>query len=494
MSVRETPHNPKGTVDNGVQAEPQGVTNSRLKSSADGYSLRSSAVRGSIWVLGGFAVSQLIRLGTNVVLAWLLFPEAFGLMVIINVLMQGLTMFSDLGIGPSIIQNKRGREPAFLNTAWTIQVMRGFTIWICACLLTWPIAEFYREVQLIWMVPVASLNAVIAGFGSTSLFTLNRELRFAELTKVDISTSLIGGIVMVGWALLSPTVWAIIAGGLVQVTTKTLASHWQLADNPDRFAWESSATYELFQFGKWIFFSTIVSFLAQNFDRLMLSRLLSLGELGIYSIASQLALVASMTIFRLTDTMLYPILVKKQDDSWQLIEIYLRARRVLLTAAIGLCAAILVGAPLFFELLYDPRYHGAGRLAQWLVLVAWTSALSAGLDRLMMAQGNSKGVFVAMLIRATGIVPATAGYWLVGIEGFIVGISVGIVISVLYVVYALPVRGRSVLLQSLNFTLMFAAFGLIALGGLQLLEPLVPRSVEIVATMWWQQVYPPIGR
>ena len=87
-------------------------------------SLKSLALKGSVWTLGGYGIAQLLRLVSNVVLAKLLFPEAFGLMVLVTIFMQGIAMFSDIGIIPSIIQNKRGDDPRFLNTAWTIQVIR----------------------------------------------------------------------------------------------------------------------------------------------------------------------------------------------------------------------------------------------------------------------------------------------------------------------------------------------------------------------------------
>jgi hypothetical protein len=61
----------------------------------------------------------------DLILTRLLFPEAFGLMALVQVFMGGLQMFSDLGVNMSIIQSKRGEDPDFLNTAWTFQILRG---------------------------------------------------------------------------------------------------------------------------------------------------------------------------------------------------------------------------------------------------------------------------------------------------------------------------------------------------------------------------------
>ena len=70
--------------------------------------LMARALRGSAWIMLGYCSGQGFRLISNLILTRLLFPEAFGLMALIMVFIVGLTMFSDVGIGPSISQSKRG--------------------------------------------------------------------------------------------------------------------------------------------------------------------------------------------------------------------------------------------------------------------------------------------------------------------------------------------------------------------------------------------------
>ena len=93
-------------------------------------SINKLAMRGAIWTFVGYGVGQSLRLGSNLILTRLLVPEMFGLMSLINVFILGLSLFSDIGVGPSIIQHKRGDEPEFYNTAWTLQVIRGGALWL----------------------------------------------------------------------------------------------------------------------------------------------------------------------------------------------------------------------------------------------------------------------------------------------------------------------------------------------------------------------------
>ena len=80
----------------------------RLKNFFSGTSLQARASRSSAITILGYGTEQALRLVSNVVLAALLYPEAFGIMAIATVVMIGLNMVSDSGIHHAIIQNKKG--------------------------------------------------------------------------------------------------------------------------------------------------------------------------------------------------------------------------------------------------------------------------------------------------------------------------------------------------------------------------------------------------
>src|SRR5258708_4046144 len=155
-------------------------------------SLKSRVISGSMWTLLSYGASQVLRLAGNLVFAKLLFPEAFGLLALVNIFVQGLAMFSDIGIGPSLIQSRRGEDPAFINTAWTIQVVRGFILWIVSVIGAQPFAAWYGNPQLATLIPVAALAAVISSFNSTRIFTSSRRIALARITLIDFASQTLG--------------------------------------------------------------------------------------------------------------------------------------------------------------------------------------------------------------------------------------------------------------------------------------------------------------
>ncbi len=141
-----------------------------------GASLSARVLRSSMLTVGSFGYAQAMRLGTNLILTRLLFPEAFGMMSLVGVVLMGLAQFSDVGTTPAILSSKRGDDPSFLDTAWTIQALRGIALWLVACLLAWPVSIAYGEPMLAQLLPVAALTLVISGFRPTRMDTANRHL------------------------------------------------------------------------------------------------------------------------------------------------------------------------------------------------------------------------------------------------------------------------------------------------------------------------------
>src|SRR5207249_2471425 len=122
---------------------------------------KARTIRSSLWTLGGYASNQIIRLGSSLILARLLLPYDFGLAALVSMFVNMFQQFSDVGLGPAIIQSRRGDDPRFLNTAWTIGVVRGFVLWGCACAVAWPVAKFYHEPILLPLIIVTGFNGVI---------------------------------------------------------------------------------------------------------------------------------------------------------------------------------------------------------------------------------------------------------------------------------------------------------------------------------------------
>ncbi len=373
------------------------------------------AMRSSSLIVIGYGGSQAMRLAANLILTRLLFPEAFGMMALVGVVTAGLAMFSDVGISPSISQSKRGDDPDFLNTAWTIQVIRGFCLWLAAALLAYPFALFYGAPDLALYLPIAGVSLAIAGFNPTRIETAHRHLLVGRLTLLDLTAQAIGVIAMVLLAWWLQSVMALVIGGVIAALAKLLLTHFGLPGLRNTLRWEKSAAHELVIFGKWIFLSTAAWFLSSQGDKAILGKFLSLDVLGVYNIGFFLAAFPLALGQAVTGKVLIPIYRDTPPDAAPENARKLRKMRY----ALGVPIMVLVVVMAFFgpavvNVLYDERYIHAGAILVILAVGQIPQVIGLSYDQAALAAGDSRRFFVFTCFRALFQV----GFLIVGVSLF----------------------------------------------------------------------------
>jgi O-antigen/teichoic acid export membrane protein len=170
-------------------------------------SLKQRVLRAGGWSLAGYSISLGIRFGTNLILTRLLVPEIFGVTAIASMVLVGLTLFSDVGLKPNVIQSRRGNEPIFLNTVWTTQILRGLFIWFFALGISLviyfarhydlvPKSIVYENPSLPYVIAVLSFGAVISSFESTKILVASRESLVCSSQSYGASSTLRFGLLL----------------------------------------------------------------------------------------------------------------------------------------------------------------------------------------------------------------------------------------------------------------------------------------------------------
>lgn len=389
--------------------------------------LEKKAARSSMWTAAGFGLAQVLRLGSNVVLSRVLPPTAFGLMAMVNVVMTFLQQFSDMGIRPSIVRSSRGKDPDFLNTAWTVQVLRGSSLWGIAILAAWPLSLFYKQPILVYLLPIVGFTALCHGLMSTSMATLNRELSMGRLTILELSSQTLGIVVMINWALNLPSVWALAVGPVIGAWTAVTLSHTMLPGIRNRLRWEPEARKELFGFGRWLFLSTGLAFLMAQGDRLILSATVPVGVLGVYSAAVQISAVATGLLGQVSMKVLMPLYSRlNEQGSQELRRGVFRARLVMMAALFPVPALLVPFGDIMVRILLGKEFHDAGWMLQLLAIGAVVDALIVSIWPVILALGDSFRYMVQVIGRTVIVTAAMViGLYLGDLKGLILGLAAG---------------------------------------------------------------------
>lgn len=450
------------------------------------------AVRSGAYTLVGYVGLQGLKLGGNIVLTRLLPREAFGLMAIVNTVLMGFGLFSDLGIAPSIVQNPRGDEPAFLNTAWTIQLFRGVTLFVLASIVALPIARYYELPELAPLISASALMGLIGGLSSTKIETAERHLKLGRITLIDVSAQIMATFVMLLWAWLRPSVWALVGGGLSGALLSLILGHTILTGHNSRPGWDKSAARELMRFGRWVFMSTVLTFCVSYADRLIFGAQIPVAMLGVYSIALTVATVPSSALRAITSKVMFPLFSRVTAGANELAEVFRNARRLHMVLSGWTLSGFIGGGSVAIHLVYNSSYWDAGWMVQLLALAGWFGTPEAANTAAVLARGKPVWMVIANGAKLAGMLTLIPlGFHLAGFHGALVGYVASELFRYVFSALAVYRLGLPALRQDAGYSAVVAvaslagwlsARGLDALGYPAVVQAL---AVFVVVSLVW---------
>ena len=448
--------------------------------------LESRALKGTYFIVAFYGLGMGMRFAGSVILTRLFDPELFGLMTLLTTIIVGLNLFSHIGFEDSVIQNPRGDEETFLNTTWTIQVLRGIALWLVMVIVAWPLAHFY-DARLLWLLPVVGFGAVISGFTSPGLLSLSRHLGVARSSFLELVNqfSLYG--VAIAWAYFDRSIMALVVARLVSELLRTLLSYRLVkgAVRP-RFVLEPEAVRSLLTFGRWILIGTALTFLANQSDRLILPKLLpkstAFQVLGVYGIAFSLSDLPRQIISQFSSRVGFPFIAKfAHQPRPEFRKVLLKYRMMVLAAGAVLLSFTICVGDIFILHVYKRPYHGAAWMIAIFGLGLWHTLLYSTTSPAIMSLQKSHYNALANLLYFVALATLLPlGYNYFGIVGAVAAVAVSDLPMYVVNVYASYREGLGMLRQDGWMTLVFiatlaAGFAIRNAFGLALPFPGIPH-------------------
>lgn len=387
--------------------------------------LKQRVMRAGGWTAAGYGANQLIRFASNLLMTRLLFPEAFGLMAIVQAVITGVTLLSDLGIGQSIVRHARGTEPSYMNTAWTIQILKGIVISLAICAVAFPVAAAYGQPLLGPLLLVAALAGLIGGFNSTKIALASRNVDAMRVTVIDVGSLTLGILSSLALALHDPSPWALVWGNVIGAFAKMVASHFVLKGPLNRLAWDTTVAKSIFSFGAWVLLSSALTFLTGEGNRLILAALLDVRLLGLLGLAGTINLVLWQAVRQVSARVLFPAYAEVvRTDRKRLTQVVERARWMQIAPGWILAAAFAAAGPHIIRFLYDPRYADAGIILQVQALSLMVTMLMGSYGGVLWAIDKMRLSTVMLAVQiVVQIGGMLAGAWLYGKGGVIIGFA-----------------------------------------------------------------------
>ncbi len=349
-----------------------------------------SAVRWTSLDMLGKTALQFLQI---VVLVRFLDPDDFGLMAITVAIIAFAQIFADVGISNAIVHKQDiGQEQ--LSSLYWLNVSASSVLMLILMLASPVFAALYDERRIIPILIWVSVSFPLAALGRQLLVVAQKDLRFAELTLVEVLAALIGLVVAVFIAKAGGGVYALVAALLARVLATTVLA-WSILAGNWRPLWRLrlSEIREFLHFGGYMLGFNLVNTLSSQADILIGGRMLGATAMGLYSMPRLICLRLSAGINGIVTRVGFPVMSKVQAERATLRRVYAKILRMTAFVNFPIYVSLALFAPEIVSVIFGAQWEDSIIVLRVLALWALFRSTSNPAGSLLFAVGRADLAF-----------------------------------------------------------------------------------------------------
>ncbi|MEX3983527.1 oligosaccharide flippase family protein [Paraburkholderia sp. EG287A] len=370
------------------------------------------------WVLLQQVVVRGLVAVKFLVIGRILGPSAIGLASVALLAVAIAEALSDTGLAQAVIQGQSPPTRAEAGAVWTTLATRGVLIGLLL-VASAPLmdAQFHLG-GAIGLVQLAALLPLLRGLASPAYFITQRERHFQHIAAIEISSACLDCAFGIGLALAGAGPYSLLLGMMIGEAFKSVVTWIALSPRPPiRLRWSGIGHYV--GFSRWIWASSVIILITNQFDKVVVGKLLGPTQLGAWQMSSKLAQMLLADAALALSQYLFPTFAAHHrggpQSAARLFRLYL------MVAVAGLACVVIVlrfAAEPLFSLVLGAAWLSAVPLFRIFVINMAISALNSVLASYLRAVGDARAVTVASLLQVVALilsVPPSLHMW--GVTG-----------------------------------------------------------------------------
>lgn len=343
------------------------------------------------WASVETVLRQGLQLGSTIVLARLLTPADFGLVAMLAIFVVFAARIAESGFATALVQQEE-ESNADSSTAFWFNIGTGTLMALLLCASAPYIARFYGHPELVRVTWAMALNVWLTSWLTVHSALLTRHLEFRTLAIASGVANFTGAALAIVLALRGAGIWALVAQ-IVVTTLLNVVVIWRLHPWRPVAIFSYRSFRKLFNFGGYMLASTMLDTAATRLYSLLIGRIYSSHDLGLYSHAVSTRDSSQTMLSTIFSRVAFPVLARHGNDPVALQRRLKSANQ--LTMAINLPAMIglSVVANLAVPTVFGGQWSEAGPILQVLCIAGALFPMQLANVQVLMAQGHSGKVF-----------------------------------------------------------------------------------------------------
>lgn len=379
--------------------------------------LGGHTVRGGAVTILAHGMKFVVGIVATAILARLLTPQDYGLIGMVAVATNFVSMLKDLGLSYPTVQRA---EIDFAQISLLFWVNLGMSVLLVAIMVTIApaLSWFYGEPRLTMIAIVTAFGFIFGGLAVQHEALLRRQMRFFTLSIIAFASMLTGYVVGIVLAWNGAGYWALVFSQLTLLATSAASVITVCGWRPGLPRWNSGAR-SMLTFGGQVTGYSIVNYFSKNLDNLLIGKFWGAQNLGLFSKAGQLVALPSEQIDEPLATVAVPVLSRLDDSAERYRRVYLRMLEKVMLLTMPAITLLIVSADAVVEIILGSQWTAAARIVFFLGIAALLQPILNTMGWLFLSQGRSREMLQWSMINA----PISIASILVGLPWGPVGVA-----------------------------------------------------------------------
>jgi O-antigen/teichoic acid export membrane protein len=386
--------------------------------------LRGRSVRGGTATMVTQGCKFVLQIGSTVALARLLTPQDYGLVGMVTVVTNFVSMFKDMGLSMATIQVPEINHRQISTLFW-INVAISIAVVLLTVAIAPVIAWFYSEPRLVLITIVLASGIFFSGLGVQHGALLKRQMRFTALAAIDITSMLVSVAAAMVLAWYGFGYWALVFMTLA-LTIMTSLGVWVMCGWRPGSPVRHSGVRSMLAFGGNLTGFNILNYFVLNLDNVLIGRFWGAQQLGLYAKGYQLLLLPTQQINAPISNVVIPALSRLQLDPDQYRNYYLKAILLVTTFSMPIVAFLFVVADKAILTVLGEQWVDVVPIFRLLAPAAFVWTTYAATTWVYVSLGQTYRQFLLAVV----VAPITVLGFIIGVRWGAIGVAAAYSITV----------------------------------------------------------------
>lgn len=381
--------------------------------------LKNKVLNATKWSSVTEIAAKIVSPITNMILARILVPEAFGVVVTVTMIFSFADMFTDAGFQKYLVQHEfkdDDEKYRFTNVAFWTNLGISFLLWGIIAIFCEPIARLVGSPGLGNVFTIACIQLPLTSFSSIQMALYRRNFDFKTLFLVRMVAVCIPFVVTIPLALFGFSYWALIIGAIFtqfsNAVILTIKSKWK-----PKWFYRVGILKEMLSFSIWSLIEAISIWLTMWVDAFIIGSALNGYYLGLYKTSTTTVNALMSLITASTVPVLFSALSRLQNDTKQFNHMYFNTQRLVSILVFPLGVGLYLYSDLATQILLGSKWSEASNvIGVWALTSAIMVVLGHYCSEVYRSKGRPKLSFLAQVLHLVVLVPVCIisskyGFW-----------------------------------------------------------------------------------